>query len=81
MEHAFNPRTWEAEAGESLSWSTAWATKKVPRQPWLYRKSLSRKITTKITAIYLESSNQCLQRGPTLMSNPLCDATEEQNES
>ena len=25
--HTFNPSTWEAEAGRSLSWRPAWSTK------------------------------------------------------
>jgi hypothetical protein len=25
--HAFNPSTWEAEAGKFLSWRAAWSTK------------------------------------------------------
>jgi hypothetical protein len=31
--HAFNPSTWEAEAGEFLSSGPAWSTKWVPGQP------------------------------------------------
>ena len=31
--HAFNPSTWEAEAGGSLSSRTAWSTEQVPGQP------------------------------------------------
>jgi hypothetical protein len=38
--HAFNPSTWEAEAGEFLSSRPAWW---VPGQPGLYRETLSRK--------------------------------------
>ena len=41
--HTFNPSTWEAEAGRSLSLRTAWSTGKVPGQPGLYRETLSRK--------------------------------------
>ena len=41
MVHAFNPSTWEAEAGEFLSSRTAWSTEWVPGQPGLYRKPLS----------------------------------------
>jgi hypothetical protein len=33
--HAFNPSTWEAEAGEFLSSRPAWSTERVPRQPGL----------------------------------------------
>jgi hypothetical protein len=41
--HAFNPNTWEAEAGRFLSLRPAWSTEWVPRQPGLYRKTLSQK--------------------------------------
>ena len=33
--HAFNPSTWEAEAGGSLSLRPAWSTELVPDQPGL----------------------------------------------
>jgi hypothetical protein len=39
--HAFNPSTWEAEAGEFLSSMPAWSTEWVPGQPGLYRETLS----------------------------------------
>jgi hypothetical protein len=39
--HAFNPSTWEAEAGGFLSSRPAWSTKCVPGQPGLHRKTLS----------------------------------------
>jgi hypothetical protein len=39
--HAFNPSTWEAEAGGFLSSRPAWSTKWVPGQPGLYRETLS----------------------------------------
>jgi hypothetical protein len=39
--HAFNPGTWEAEAGGFLSSRPAWSTKWVPGQPKLYRETLS----------------------------------------
>jgi hypothetical protein len=45
--HAFNPRTWEAEAGKFLSSRPAWSTKWVPGQPGLYRETLSRKTNQK----------------------------------
>jgi hypothetical protein len=45
--HAFNPSTWEAEAGEFLSSRPAWSIKWVPGQPGLYRETLSRKTKTK----------------------------------
>ena len=41
--HAFNPSTWEAEAGRFLSSRPAWSTKWVPVQPGLYRETLTRK--------------------------------------
>jgi hypothetical protein len=41
--HAFNPSTWEAEAGRFLSSRPAWSTDRVPGQPGLHRETLSRK--------------------------------------
>ena len=41
--HAFNPSTWEAEAGGFLSLRPAWSTEWVPGQPGLHRETLSRK--------------------------------------
>ena len=41
--HAFNPSTWEAEAGRFLSLRPAWSTKWVPGQPGLHRETLSQK--------------------------------------
>jgi hypothetical protein len=38
--HAFNPSTWEAEAGGFLSSRSAWSTKWVPGQPGLHRETL-----------------------------------------
>jgi hypothetical protein len=38
--HAFNPSTWEAEAGKFLSLRPAWSTELVPGQPGLYRETL-----------------------------------------
>jgi hypothetical protein len=48
--HAFNPSTWEAEAGESLSLRPLWSIELVPGQPGLQREALFRqnKTTTKI---------------------------------
>jgi hypothetical protein len=40
---AFNPSTWEAEAGRFLSSSPAWSTERVPGQPGLHRETLSQK--------------------------------------
>jgi hypothetical protein len=47
--HAFNPSTWEAEAGGFLSSRLAWSTKWVPGHPGLYRETLSRKKEKKIS--------------------------------
>ena len=41
--HAFNPSTWEAEAGVFQSLRPAWSTEWVPGQPGLHRETLSRK--------------------------------------
>jgi hypothetical protein len=41
--HAFNPSTWETEAGRFLSARPAWSTEWVPGQPELYRETLSQK--------------------------------------
>jgi hypothetical protein len=41
--HAFNPSTWEAEAGGFLSSRPTWFTKWVPGQPGIHRETLSRK--------------------------------------
>jgi hypothetical protein len=45
--HAFNPSTWEAEAGGFLSSRPAWSKKWVPGQPGLYKETLSRKTKKK----------------------------------
>jgi hypothetical protein len=47
--HAFNPSTWEAEAGGFLSSRPAWSTEQVPGQPGLHRETLSRKTKTNQT--------------------------------
>jgi hypothetical protein len=39
--HAFNPSTWEAEAGRFLTLRPAWS--RVPGQPGLHRTTLSEK--------------------------------------
>jgi hypothetical protein len=59
--HAFNPSTWEAEAGGSLSSRPAWSTEWVPGQPGLHRETLSRKNQKKkvpVKEAYLEASLQ-----------------------
>jgi hypothetical protein len=44
--HAFNPSTWEAQAGGFLSSRPAWATKGVPGELGLYREPCLKKRTT-----------------------------------
>jgi hypothetical protein len=44
--HAFNPSTWEAEAGRFLSSRPAWSTEWVPGQPGLHRGFLKTTTTT-----------------------------------
>jgi hypothetical protein len=41
--HAFNPSTWEAEAGGFLSSKPAWSTEWVPGEPGQHRETLSRR--------------------------------------
>jgi hypothetical protein len=53
--HAFNPSTWEAEAGGFMSLKPAWSTEWVPGQPGLHRETLSRKTKTKNR----QKSSQC----------------------
>ena len=38
---AFNPSTWEAEAGRSLSSRPTWSTERVPGQPGPHSETLS----------------------------------------
>jgi hypothetical protein len=56
--HAFNPSTWEAEAGGFLSSRPAWSTKWVPGLPGLYRETLSwrKKKREKKTFTYLNAN-------------------------
>jgi hypothetical protein len=44
--HAFNPSTWEAGAGRSLSSRPAWSIERVLGQPGIYREILFSKTTT-----------------------------------
>jgi hypothetical protein len=41
--HAFNPSTWDTEAGGFLISRPAWSTEWVPGQPGLHRETLSQK--------------------------------------
>jgi hypothetical protein len=45
--HAFNPSSWEAEAGGFLNLRPAWSTERVPGQPGLHRETLSWKTKPK----------------------------------
>jgi hypothetical protein len=55
--HAFNPSTWEAEAGGFLSSRPAWTTKWVPGQPELYRETLSQKTNKQTKKFSIGSDN------------------------
>jgi hypothetical protein len=62
--HAFNPSTWEAEAGRFLSSRTAWSTECVPGQPELQRETLSKKKnTTKQVEVLKEKQKKHIQTG------------------
>ena len=56
--HAFNPSTWEAEAGESLSKKPTWCTAQVLGQSGLHWETLSRK--TKQTNKQISQKTQCV---------------------
>jgi hypothetical protein len=51
LTHAFNPSTWEAEAGGFLSLRPAWSIEWVPGQPGLHRETLTwgKKNNNKVT--------------------------------
>ena len=57
--YAFNPSTWEAEAGGFLGSRPAWSTKWVPGQPGLYKETLSWKKNTVLFAIQLKRLGFC----------------------
>jgi hypothetical protein len=56
--HAFDPSTWEAEAGRFLSSRPAWSTEWVPGQPGLHRETLSRKTKAKQSKAKQSKPNQ-----------------------
>jgi hypothetical protein len=67
--HAFNPSTWEAEAGRFLSSRPAWSTGRVPGQPGLHRETLSRKTKKKkkkkdgsVKCVFYESLQQVIMK-------------------
>jgi hypothetical protein len=64
--HAFNPSTWEAEAGRFLSSRPAWSTEWVPGQPGLYRETLSRKTKPNQT----KSNQNKTKQNKTKQKNP-----------
>jgi hypothetical protein len=53
LAHAFNPSTWEAEAGGFLSSRPAWSKEWVPGQPGLHRETLSQKKKKKKKVLFL----------------------------
>jgi hypothetical protein len=55
--HAFNPSTWEAEAGRFLSLRSAFSTKWIPGQPGLYRETLSWKTKQNKRKVKTEKKN------------------------
>jgi hypothetical protein len=66
--NAFNPSTWEAEAGGFLSSRSAWSTEWVPEQPGLHRDTLSRKTKNKQnkkvnTLLHFTVQRDCYPRG------------------
>jgi hypothetical protein len=71
--HAFNPSTWEAEAGGFLSSRPAWSTKWVPGQPGLHRETLSRK--TKKKKKEKKYASACSFRSPWFSSQNQYDAS------
>jgi hypothetical protein len=58
--HAFNPSTWEAEAGRFLSSRPPWSTEWVPGQPGLHRETLSQKNKTKQNKTKQNKQKKCL---------------------
>ena len=56
--HAFNPSTWEAEAGGFLSSRPAWSTKWVPGEPGIHRETLSQKTNKQKTNKQTKTNKQ-----------------------
>jgi hypothetical protein len=58
--HAFNPSTWEAEAGRSLSSRPAWSTSKFQdNQGYTEKPCLGKKKKTKKTKNKIYKKNHC----------------------
>jgi hypothetical protein len=57
--HAFNPSTWEAEAGGFLSSRPTWFTEWVPGQPGIYREILSWKQFLKKVRMFGQNDILC----------------------
>ena len=55
--HAFNPSTWEAEAGRSLCVQGQPGLQSQFQASWSYRETLSQKYKKKKSMIYLDKSN------------------------
>jgi hypothetical protein len=62
LAHAFNPSTWEAEAGGFLSSRPAWSTERVLGQPGLHRETLSLKTKTKTKMDNLVFLKKCEEK-------------------
>lgn len=58
--HAFNSSTQEAETGESESWSPAWSTEQVPRQPGPHRETLSWKTPNFFFSLFAGMCVMCI---------------------
>jgi hypothetical protein len=71
--HAFNPSTWEAEAGGFLSSRAAWSTERVPGQPELYRETLSQKKTNKKTGSSYTETNLSTNHHQISVCNPVVE--------
>jgi hypothetical protein len=57
--HAFNPSTWDAEAGVFLNLRPAWSPEWVPGQPGLYRETLSQNKNKNKTK---QKEKKCLEK-------------------
>ena len=66
VEHAFNPRTGEEEAGRFLNSRPAWSTEWVPGQPELYRETLSPKTKQTTTKNNTQKKTKKLVYDPAL---------------
>jgi hypothetical protein len=70
--YAFNPNTWEAEAGGSLGSRIAWSTEQVPGQPGLQRenpvsedKQANKNVCKHLRLVWRKGSDYTLDIRPT----------------